>query len=57
MKYQNILTEKFHFLLVKFSVYLNRRVFVMLDFSDYTCFSMMFQKRGSRPLCGPHIYL
>ena len=29
-KYQNILSENFHFLVVKFSVYLNRRVFVMV---------------------------
>ena len=28
-KYQNFLSENFHFLVVKFSVYLNRRVFVM----------------------------
>ena len=28
-KYQNFSSEKFHFLVVKFSVYLNRRVFVM----------------------------
>ena len=28
-KYQNISSEIFHFLVVKFSVYLNRRVFVM----------------------------
>ena len=28
-KYQNILPENFHFLMVKFSVYLNRHVFVM----------------------------
>ena len=28
-KYQNFLTEIFHFLVVKFSVYLNRRGFVM----------------------------
>ena len=28
-KYRNILSENFHFLVVKFSVYLNRRVFVM----------------------------
>ena len=27
--YQNFLSEKFHFLVVKFSVYLNRHVFVM----------------------------
>ena len=28
-KFQNFLSEKFHFLVVKFSVYLNTRVFVM----------------------------
>ena len=28
-KYQNFLSENFHFFVVKFSVYLNRRVFVM----------------------------
>ena len=28
-KYQNFSSENFHFLVVKFSVYLNRRVFVM----------------------------
>ena len=28
-KYQNFLSENFHFLVVKFSVYLNRRVFIM----------------------------
>ena len=28
-KYQNFSSEKFHFLVVKFSVYLNRRVFVI----------------------------
>ena len=29
-KYQNFLSENFHFLVVKFSAYLNRRVFVMI---------------------------
>ena len=29
-KYQNFLSENFHFLVVKFSVYKNRHVFVML---------------------------
>ena len=29
-KYQNFLSEKFPFLIVKFTIYLNRRVFVML---------------------------
>ena len=28
-KYQNFLSENFHFLLVKFSIYLNKPVFVM----------------------------
>ena len=28
-KYQNFLSENFHFLVVKFSVYLNMHVFVM----------------------------
>ena len=28
-KYQTFLSENFHFLVVKFSVYLNRHVFVM----------------------------
>ena len=28
-KYQNFTSENFHFLVVKFSVYLNRHVFVM----------------------------
>ena len=28
-KYQNLLSENFHFLVVKFSVYFNRHVFVM----------------------------
>ena len=30
-KYQNFLSENFHFLVVKFSVYLNRHVFVMIE--------------------------
>ena len=29
IKYQNFLSEKFPLLVVKFSIYLNRRVFVM----------------------------
>ena len=32
VKYRIILSENFHFLVLKFSVYLNRRVFIM--FSD-----------------------
>ena len=34
-KYQNLLSENFLFLEVKFSIYLNRRVFVMEQY--YTC--------------------
>ena len=30
-KYQNVLSENFHFLVVKFSVYLHRRGFVMMS--------------------------
>ena len=34
-KYQDFISENFHFLLVKFSVHLNRHVFVMcLKYSD-----------------------
>ena len=29
-KYQNFLSENFHFLVAKFSIYLNRHVFVMM---------------------------
>ena len=32
-KYQNFLSENIPFLVVKFSIYLNRRVFVMDDLS------------------------
>ena len=31
-KYQNFLSENFHFLVLQVSVYLNRRVFVMQNF-------------------------
>ena len=31
-KYQNFLSGSFHFLVVKFSVYLNRHVFIMQFF-------------------------
>ena len=55
-KYQNFLSENFHFLVVKLSVYLNRHVFVMnsecCDFmceqSIYNqCFSHMGTDMGS----------
>ena len=29
-KYENFLSENFHFLVVKFSIYLNRRIFIMI---------------------------
>ena len=35
-KYQNFLSENFHLLVVKISVYLNRRVFVIYQVSDLT---------------------
>ena len=35
-KYQNFLSENFQFLVVKFSIYLNRLVFVMLGIFTYT---------------------
>ena len=35
-KYQNFLSENFHILVVKFSVFLNRRVFVMVLLDNYT---------------------
>ena len=34
-KYQIFLSENFHFLVVKFSVYLNRHVFVMINVKTY----------------------
>ena len=33
-KYQIFLSENFHFLVVKFSVYLNRHVFIMIKVSN-----------------------
>ena len=42
-KYQNFLSENFHFLVVKFSVYLNRHAFVMK------------QKRQEPVLCMPFL--
>ena len=34
-KYQKFLSEDFQFLLIKFSVYLNRHIFVMIDSNAY----------------------
>ena len=36
-EYQNFLSENFHFLVVKFSVYLNRHVFVMKGSACTNC--------------------
>ena len=44
-KYQNFLSENFHVLVVKFSVYLNRQVFVMMLFSIHS-----FGKRAMKTL-------
>ena len=48
-KYQSFLPENFPFLEVKFSLYLNRRVFVMTvhdDFTVYTCKKMWTKMYG-----------
>ena len=51
MKNQNFLSENFHFLVVKFSVYLNRHVFVMIQKSQEKMIIMsMNDSRISRPL-------
>ena len=42
--YQNFLSENFHFLMVKMSVYLNRHVFVML-------WHNIFLWRNKRKIC------
>ena len=41
-KYQNVLSETFHFLVVTFSVYLNRHAFVMLIQFLCKCVSVLF---------------
>ena len=50
-KYQNFLSENFHFLVVKFSVYLNRRVFVMLHNFSLTVRSLAKVSRHSNCHC------
>ena len=44
-KYQGFLSENFQFLEVKFSIYLNRRVFVMTEglMKTYSVFSLSTQ--------------
>ena len=39
-EYQNFLSENFHFLVVKFSVYLNRCVFIMFLLFTKLCKTM-----------------
>ena len=41
-RYQNFLSENFHFLVVKFSRYLNRRVFVMQYLADIQMVKRIF---------------
>ena len=48
-KYQNFLSENYHFLVVKFSVYWNRRVFVMEELKNvkkHFCFPCYLLKLG-----------
>ena len=44
-KYQNFLSENFHFLVVKFPVYLNRHVFVMKS-TDHVNRNHIFRHAG-----------
>ena len=50
-KYQNFLSENFHFLVVKFSVYLNRHVFVM---TVSLIFSVQHQQFVTWWFCGKY---
>ena len=49
-KYQNYLSDNFHFLVVKFSVYLNRHVFVM----NSECCDFMCEQSHIQPVLIPH---
>ena len=49
-KYQNFLSENFPFLVVKFSVYLNRRVFIMIRKF------LIFINRKYSDVCGKYQY-
>ena len=51
-KISEMLSENFHFLLVKCSVYLNRRVFVMIFFR---CVSFRVNMVGLSPLCSVYV--
>ena len=57
------LSENFQFLVVKFSVYLNRRVFVMhfrlllhVDFSYFSYFNMFKDQRQGQARHGGHYF-
>ena len=63
-KYQKLLSKKFHFLVVKFSVYLNRLVFIMIlknqHYANYpkysvtlTYLSLASHKRDIGKQCRP----
>ena len=58
-KYQNFSSENFHFLVVKFSIYLNRRVFVM--FGQYVlcpaCLNNGAPVEGATVECARYAYL
>ena len=43
MKNISFLSENFHFLVVKFSIYLNRHVFIMFVHADSEDLSYMYQ--------------
>ena len=51
--YQSFLSENFHFLEVKFSLYLNRRVFVMAQ-TDL-CLRWAHMSEGTFPHVAPHV--
>ena len=60
-KYQNFLSKNFQFLVVKFSIYLNRRVFVMIhtiliwDVYVVCCSTLLFSiKNTLKPKSGNH---
>ena len=42
-KYQNVLSKNFHFLVVKFSAYLNRRVFVMTNVDSFVKWQKIYK--------------
>ena len=51
-KYQNFLSENFQILVVKFSVYLNRCVFVILIWKPYRVIGIQWRPRSDAIVCG-----